>query len=225
MRHGIISAAKVTLALLFAAFLSSCTTTENLEQTAPSRELAFDGLHRVDNIGKLKVWVKPNVSLAQYAKIMLIQTGIQYRPVHSNSANDTEFELSDEKKERLGKILQQSFSDQLQKTQQFSLTDKPGPEVITLKAGLIDVVSNVPEDELNFKRVFIRTIGSATLVIELHDSISGEMLVRATERRSAEVSGGELRRSSAAINFAEIKRDAKRWATSLSKALDELKHI
>lgn len=67
------------------------------------------------------------------------------------------------------------------------------------------------------------TIGATPLVIELQDSMSGEKLVRAAERRKAETSG--LRESNPVGNLSEIKRDAQRWARSLRQSLDELHEV
>ncbi len=216
---------RIMLSVLVLLFLNACETTESVVQTGPAAEVTFDGLHRVDGTGKVQAWVKPSVSLAKYTKILPVQTGVQYRRVHSNRINDTEFELNNKQKKRLEKILQDSFADELQKSQYFTLTDKPGPDVVILKAGLIDVVSNVPEESVGFKEVYIKTIGSATLVIELQDSISEEMLVRATERRTSESSGDDFHRSNPVTNFSKIKRDARRWAKSLREALDELHEL
>lgn len=157
---------------------------------------------------------------AGYSKILAIQTGIQYRSVRGNRINATEYELDDSQKERLERVLEEAFAEELTRSQYFEFTEEPGPNVVILKAGLIDVVSHVPEDKYNTK-TFIQTIGEATLVIELQDSISGETLLRATERRKAE-NDIRLERSSSPTNLAEIRRDARRWARSLRESLDAL---
>jgi hypothetical protein len=73
--------------------------------------------------------------------------------------------------------------------------------------------------------VYIKTIGAATLVIELQDSLTGEILVRATERRTSKTSDHEFQESNTVTNFANVKRDAKRWARSLRVALDNLHEL
>ena len=215
----------LTIGLFVVALLISCATTEGVVQKGPSAEVTFDGLHRVDGTGKINAWVKPGISLAEYNKILPVQTGIQYKTVRSNRSYGNEFELNDKKKQRLEETLQDAFFDELQKSQFFTFTDKPGPGVVILNAGLIDVVSNIPTDDITFKKVYIKTIGAATLVIELQDSLTGEMLVRATERRTSKTSDHELQESNTVTNFANVKRDAKRWARSLRVALDNLHEL
>jgi hypothetical protein len=202
--------------------LSGCTPTESIVQTGQSAEITFDGLHRVDGVGKIKAWVKPGVSLSEYNKILPIQTGIKYKTIRSNRSYNNEFEINDKKKLMLENTLKDAFEEELKKSEIYNFTNKSGSDVVILKAGLIDVVSNVPADDFEFKKVYIKTIGAATLVIELQDSLSGETLIRATERRISETPGNELQRSYSVTNFAEVKRDAKRWARSLREALDNL---
>ncbi len=204
--------------------LTGCVSGTQTVQTGPSAEVTFDGLHRVDNTGRIDAWVTPDISLAKYSKILPIDTGVKYRTVRSGLRSATEFEISERQRSRLEEVLREAFSDELRASKYFTFTDKPGPDVVILRAGLIDVVSNVPEEGPGPERNYIRTIGTATLVIELQDSMSGEVLARATERRTAEPLD-DLQLSTRASNLATVRREAKRWARSLREALDELHEL
>jgi hypothetical protein len=60
------------------------------------------------------------------------------------------------------------------------------------------------------------------LVLELKDSMTGETLARATERRQAENTGPIVNDSNRSANRSLIKRQALRWAISLRAALDKM---
>ena len=204
--------------------LVGCAQGTRSVQMGPSAEVTFDGLHRVDNTGRIDAWVKPNISLAKYSKILPVDTGVRYRTVQNRGRSATEFEIGERQRSRLEEILREAFSEELRASEHFTFADTPGPDVVVLRAGLIDVVSNVPEEGPGPERIFISTIGAATLVIELQDSMSGEILARATERRTAEPAG-DLQLSTRAGNLATIRREARRWGRSLREALDELHEL
>ena len=64
-------------------------------------------------------------------------------------------------------------------------------------------------------------VGEATLVLELRDSESNAILIRAADRRAAERPGTAIE-SSRVTNMAEVRRLGRRWATILKDGLDTL---
>jgi hypothetical protein len=71
--------------------------------------------------------------------------------------------------------------------------------------------------------VFLSSVGEATLVLEVVDSMSGEVLFRAADRRAAERAGGTTPvRSNPATNWSEVRRLARTWGSRLREGLDSL---
>ncbi len=64
-------------------------------------------------------------------------------------------------------------------------------------------------------------MGEATLVIELADSQSGSVLVRAVDRRAAQQTGW-MTESTSVTNAAEVRRLFSSWARMVRTALEEL---
>ena len=63
----------------------------------------------------------------------------------------------------------------------------------------------------------LRSVGEATLIIELRDSLSNEVIYRAVERRAVQNPGGQMMRSNTATNWAEVRRWARRWCAASCK--------
>jgi hypothetical protein len=69
--------------------------------------------------------------------------------------------------------------------------------------------------------IYLSSVGEATLVIEARDSLSGETIFRAIDRRAAERMG-EMINANAVTSWAEVRRMARRWATRLRDGLESL---
>ena len=137
-------------------------------------------------------------------------------------ANESEYWMSDATKQKLIDTVTEVFRDELQKSQNFTQVDQAGPDVLLLVGGLHDIVSLVPPEQVGRSEIYLRSVGEATLVIEARDSLSGETIYRALDRRAAERAGGDLVNSNAVTNMAEVRRLARRWATRLREGLDSI---
>jgi hypothetical protein len=140
-------------------------------------EKSFDGLVEVENARVGAAWIRPDFDLSGYSKVRLQGAGIEFRPVRANrnrGSTGGEFPVSDATKERLRDIMRGEFQKELERSTRFELTEETGPDVLMVWGGLLDVVSFVPTNQGGRDRVYLRSIGEATLVIELRDSESGE---------------------------------------------------
>ena len=138
-------------------------------------------------------------------------------------SNESEFWLSDDKKASLTEIVSAAFRGELEKSKNFTIADGPGPDVLIIVGGLHDIVSRVPPDMVGRGEIYLSSVGEATLVLEARDSLSGETIYRAVDRRSAEQAGGQaVIVSNTVTTKAEVRRLARRWATRLREGLDSI---
>jgi hypothetical protein len=202
-------------------------------QTGPDAEVTFDGLYRVDKSVMDAAWVRPDLDLSGYKKLMLASAGIQYKHVDSEGkqwwpgrSDETEFPISDEGKARLQNEVHDAFTEELAKVKRYDLVAEPGPDVLMLVGGLIDVVSQVPPVDKCVGRcdVYLNSVGEATLVIELRDSESNEVLARAADRRAAENAGWPIDANTVTV-WPEVRRLAQTWASMLRKRLDDFESV
>lgn len=217
--------------LAIAALVAGCAGEPGI-QTGPGAETTFDGLVRIDNSRFADAWIDPDVDLSQYNKIIPIRAEFEFRAVKETpattsmrrtAASNTEFWISDADRARLVDEVSGVFQDELAKSRSFTITDTPGPETLILVGTLHDIVSNVPPDLVGRGEIFISSVGQATLVLELRDSLSNETIYRALDRRSGQqASGTTMIRSNSVTTWAEVRRLARRWAVRLREGLDSV---
>jgi hypothetical protein len=201
-------------------------------QTGANAEVTADGLVRVQKSVADAAWVKPDFDLTPYTKLMIVSGGVSFKkvkPVSSFEARRgaSEFPISPEAQQMFKDIMKEEFTRELSKLKRYQIVDKPGPDVLMLVGGVIDVVSSVPNDvdSAAFGRggVYLTSVGQATLVIELRDSESNEVLGRAADRRAAESPFAfEVNKVTA---WTEVHRLAQAWASLLRQRLEDIEKV
>ncbi len=226
-RLGLVSKRITTLGL--AAMLVACTTAPPTIQTGPDAEISFDGLHKVDNSKADEAWARPDIDLSGYTKIWPTGAGIEYRQVkdRGNTAAGRSqggpYFVDDDARARFENLVLVIFAEELKKIGRYELVDGPGPDVLMVRGGLLDVISYVPPEPIGGRSdIYLSSVGEATLVLELRDSETGTILARSVDRRAAETPGASVSftRSSSVTNQADVTRLIRRWATRLREGLD-----
>jgi len=208
--------------------LAACTASPPEIDTGPEAEVTFDGLHEVKNSRADRAWARPGFDLSVYTKIMLEGAGIEYRPGGETGRTSTAlsgggpYEVTEEQGARLRSVVTQAFHQELGRSEQFEIVNEPGPDVLLVRASLLDVVSSVPPEPIGRTEIYLRNVGEATLVIELRDSVTNAILVRAMDRRAAERPGGAMFESNRVTNTTEVRRLAQTWASLLRTRLEEM---
>ena len=219
---------KKTVAIAAALVMAGCATGEPTIQTGPNAETTFDGLVRIDNARFAGAWIDPEIDLTQYNKIIPGGAEFEFRNVQKVSAaaarrsSVREFWISDADRQRLVDTVSEVFTEELQRSEHFTLTDEPAPDTMIIVGGLHDIVSMVPPEEVGRSEIWLRSLGEATLVLELRDSLSNEVIYRAVERREVARPGSDMIRAHTATSWAEVRRWARRWAVRLREGLDSI---
>ena len=227
----------LSAALCSALLLGACAGSEpaNLATTeaAPRMDrgatLSYDGLTPLANTLMSRVWVRDGFSLSEYKKVILEGAGIRYRPVTRTLASGqesaaTEFPISAAQKTELETLITEEFDRALDRLILPEVTE-PGPDVLRVRGFMLDVVSRIPPEEATRERYFIDSVGQATFVVELVDSQTGTVLVRAVDTRSAIAPGDAANPSNAATSQAQVRALVARWADLLVDALNDLTAI
>lgn len=219
---------KKFIAIAATVIVAGCASQEPAVQTGPTAETTFDGLVRIDNSRFAGAWIDPEIDLTQYTKIIPGGAAFEFRNVQKTSAmaarrsNEREFWISDANKQRLTDTVSEVFTEELQKSEHFTLADESGPDTLIINGALHDIVSRVPPEDVGRSEIYLRSLGEATLIIELRDSLSNEVIYRAVERRSVEQPGGQMIHANKATSWAEVRRWARRWAVRLREGLDSV---
>jgi len=201
--------------------LAGCASGPRQPELGPGE--SFDGLRQVTNARVSGAWIRPDLDLSGYARILPMNAGVEYRPVKAvglgPASSRSVFPIPAENRAKFEALVSDVFREELGKSQRFTLATEPGPDVLTITGAVIDVISNVPPESVGRGDVYLSKVGEATLVLELRDSESNTVLARMADRRAADKIGG-MTWSNPVSNTAEVRRLIRAWATLLRDWLD-----
>ncbi len=215
---------RLSAVLLLGVYVSELLAEPPLE-SGDAAEVTDDGLHRVDLAVMDAAWVREGLDLTPYKKLLILPTGISFRtPGESDDRpgvrdSGTEYPVSDEAKVMFRRVFGESFDADVASVERYELSDVPARDVLLVQGFLVDFVSSIPpeRDILPGARLTLRWEG--TIVLELRDSMSNEMLARTVERERME------RLTGAGLVWAERERLMRRWSRLLRTRLEKLSEI
>lgn len=221
------------IAVVFAMGVSHGAFAIESQEQAPA-----PGLVEVKKGAFQSTWVKPDVDFRDYERVVIAQQGVaEYRDVgHAKKSRSSmlrsgerEFGILDSDRERIERNAGDSFVKAFAKSKHYDVIDDASVEVpvkgtLVLRGHMLDMVSNVPPPMAGSGSVYGNIMGEATLVIELIDAETGEIVGFAAERSKIQRSGGFSIDSMAEMNsvtaLAEVRRWANRAGSRLAKGLD-----
>lgn len=222
---------RILFLIVSIAIAAGCASTPEF-QTGADAEVTHDGLTRLDRTIMDAVWARKDVDLSGVTKVMFHGLGVEYRNVSGpysgragsgsgrTRSGQSEFQLDEATRAMFEEEIRGAFLEEFGRSTVFSVVDEPGPDVLGIHIGLLDVVSRVPPESIGRSRIFIDSVGEATLVLELRDSVSHTVLARAVDRRAA--SSATMIESSAPRNRAEVRRLGRRWGQILRDGIEAI---
>lgn len=220
--------------LLLTALLATGTGGCTRPGTVPLPEGAnYDGLVPIEVAGLKNAWAKPDIDLAGYSRMRLAPVEVQFRATRPGAGSpmrrsqEREFPLSPANQQKLVDTVTEIFREELAKSRRLSLTEDTGADVLLVRTSLIDIVSRVPPEGPGREDFYLDEVGEATLVVEIQDAESGELLARAVDRRAADPPSGtggtsNLTWTTSVTAWSEVRRLARRWGTVVTRRIDEL---
>jgi hypothetical protein len=203
--------------VLTAALCTACasgTSTRNLEVT-------HDGLERVADSKVERAWIKPGVDFSQYTEIGLLDCVVSFKRnwrmnhsgVRTNDMERIKSALSDEFRE--------VFTEELEDGGYPVVTDA-ADHVLLIRPAIIDLDVAAPDTKsAGRSNSFTASPGAMTLVIELYDSVSNEILARAIDRKRAR-NAGSIRWTTLGTNRVAARKILRNWANLLVSRLDDV---
>jgi hypothetical protein len=223
-----ISVCRSAVAALALVLLAGCSTAPATVDT--TGEATFDGLYPVKGGRMDEAWARPDTDLTVYTKVMLEGAGVEFRPggksgkFYSDRMGRTRYEVSPGEIEAFKVAMGEAFTEELAKSELFTIVDEVGPDVLLVTGELLDVVSYIPAHNVGgMNATYLTQVGEATLVLELRDSITQTILVRGVDRKAAENSGQGMTQAAISVSTSsEFRRLARIWAQLLRTGLESL---
>ena len=194
-------------------------------ETGPEAEVSSDGLHRVPPSVMTGTWAKPDLDLSRYSRIFFLPTIVQFREMPQRRysaramASDIAFPVNELRQDRLRELFGEDFYEAVSNVRSYELSDELGRDVLMIQGFLTDVASGVPPDNTTGFGAIIRMAWEVTLVMELRDSMSNEILARTVE--SQRINGP----MDAGAVFSLTPRLTQEWSRRLVRNLDELSDL
>ena len=211
VRHGVL--------LLTVIAASACAPQPT--QPKPAGEVNIEGLQRVSARNFEAAFVRPGVRFADYTKLMVDELELAFR---TPDREQNQFALGEDQKTRFRAAMATAFGAELGKLQAVEVVNAPGPDVLALHVRVQDIVARAPGRRVGGAGragFAMETVGEMTLVMELRDSESNEVLMRVFDRQAVE--GAAMLSGNGVVSTWEgVERLVGRWASRSREGLERL---
>jgi hypothetical protein len=210
-------------AIAFAVASSSAVARKDMP------DITHEGLERIKGDGIADyIYVHPDADLGGYKKVMLAEPQISFRRFWQQNVNSGRRlnRISDSDIEKMiatGKeLLLTEFTDELKKGD-ITLAEKAEGDVLLVKAMISDLSITAPDPNNMagiWSSVYAESAGEATLTIEVYDSVTEQVLVRAIDTKIdvGDAFGWRERRTHY-TNVNDARTALNSWAKDLVKGL------
>jgi Protein of unknown function (DUF3313) len=219
------------LVLLGALAVAGCTTSGVGHGTASDASAPggsalsaadAEGLVKARVKGIEQVYARPNANLSAYDKVLLDPIEVSFRKSWNPRPGGQVISPAERQQIRdgLARILRDEFTRELTRSGRYRVVDSLGEDVLRIKADIRDLVINAPDvSRPGIVHTYTLSAGEMTLVAELRDAPTGDLIARVIDhRQDPDSSWFEL--TTRVDNIAAARRAAARWARILIEQLD-----
>lgn len=189
-------------------------------------EISLEGLQLVEKDRRGEIYADPDVDWSVYDKIQLDHATVAFKRNWKRDQNRIQsFKVRDSDMEKiktnLSEMFDTVFTEELTKNGTYQITTESGDNVMKITPKIVDLDVYAP-DTMNVgnTKSFTESAGKMTLKLEIYDSITGDLIATASDRREAD-RRGYMQWTTRVSNNADARRMLQRWATGLRKRLEE----
>jgi hypothetical protein len=203
--------------------LLGCETID--EKLAPLDEQANEeGLVRVESKAVDVPYRRPEATLSKYTKLMMQPIEVQFaKNWDPDQSGSVLYSMHEPDREKIKSELATVFAEVFKRDMEgggYPIVTSAGEDVLEMRAAIANLYITAPDPSQTTGRtkVYTTDAGEMTLIMQLHDSVTGQLLARAIDRREADHAFWNW--TTSVTNTADAKRIISSWATSLRKAFD-----
>ena len=188
-------------------------------------EVNDDGMVLVKDSDLATVYADPGADLGIYKRIWLEDATVAFKKNwqrDQNRGHSIKVRNSDMKRitEDVATLFREVFTEQLAEGG-YELADEAGPDVLMAKPAIVDLDVTAPDiPSATMTRSYSESAGEMTLNLELFDSLTGDKIVKATDR-ARDWDRGYMEWRTRVSNRADAERMMKSWAKAFVALLDE----
>jgi len=189
-------------------------------------EVTLDGLHRVHDSRLAIVYAEPDADLGQYNRVLLLDAFVAFkkswerdqRTAGVSSSRVTSKDIEN-MKSTLSREFQSVFQTALEKGG-YEVVNTPGEDVLLIRPAIINLDVNAPDTpRAGRSTTFTSSAGEMTLYVELYDSVTGDLIAKALDRRVDNQIYYTW--TNAVTNKKAAEKILNGWASILLEALNE----
>ena len=191
-------------------------------------EFTTEGLELVEDSNLALVYVQPGADLGRYSKIYLDDPYIAFKKDWQREQNRhksgkiTENDMTKIKVE-LSSLFVDVFSETLEDGG-YELVFEAGEDVLLIRPSIIGLDIVAPDtNSAGNAHTYSESAGEMTLYMELYDSVSGDTLAKALDRK-VDRKTGYFEWQNRVTNRAAANRILKVWANVLKEGLDDARN-
>lgn len=213
--------------LVLAVLLASCAAPAPKDNQVP--DVSMEGLELVEQDRRGEIYANPDVDWGSYTQVRLDPATVAFRKNWQRDQNRNQpFKVKDEDMERIrsdiAEIFDEVFREELSADGGYEMTSENGENVLRIEPHIVDLDIYAPDTATpGITRSYTRRAGRMTLKLEIYDSVTGELLAKASDRREAP-DYGYLQWTTSIRNNMEMRRLMERWAEGLRTRLDEARN-
>ena len=216
---------RLSTGLLSALFLTLGSSVV-ITASADSQELSPDGLELVEKDRRGEIYAAPGVDWSVYQQILLEPASVAFRRnwqrdqnrYHSLKVKPRDVERI---KSDLASLFDEVFTEELTADGAYEMAAESDENVLRIRPQIVDLDIYAPDTRsAGITQSYTETSGKMTLKLELYDSVTGDLIATASDRRESP-RRGYYQWSNSVSNRADARRMLERWAKELRKRLDE----
>ena len=194
----------------------------NAEEEA---NVTFDGLVVVEDSSVYVAYIDPKADFSVFQRVSILDPHVAFisnwqRDQNRSRSRNVRASDVDRIKEDVAGLFKEVFAEQLEAAG-YEVVNYAGEDVLILRPAIVDLDVTAPDvRSAGRSRTYTATGSAATLYLELFDSLSGDIVGRAADRRGAGNRGGFATASNRVTNRADARREFRVWADQLVEFLN-----
>ena len=182
--------------------------------------MTFDGLQRIEDARVAAAYIDPEADFSVFRRVAILDPFVAFRAnwqrdVNRNRTTNVNARDMERIKQDVAWLLRDVFTQRLENAG-FEVVNVASLDVLVLRPAIIDLDITAPDTrQAGRSRTHTTSAGAATLYLELIDSVSGDVLGRAIDRRASRTGAGRVTWANRVTNTAEARRVVGRWADLL----------
>ena len=182
-----------------------------VDTSAEDAGLTFDNLVPVKDPRVAMAYIDPDADFSVFKRVAVLEPHVSFRANWQRDQNRSRSRnISSRDMERIKQdvatLFERVFTERLEAAG-YDVVDVAGDDVLVVRPAIIDLDVTAPDTRTAGRsRTFSSSTGAATLYMQLFDSLSGDIIGRAADRRSVRSRGGTISWSNSVSNRADASR-------------------